>query len=687
MAGSVTAGKAYVIIQALDRTASGIASANAKVKSFSRSISSVGDQAASQGMALAGSMASLFVAPIAGLAYYADLDRQVRTVQSKMKGTASDVREIEKEIRRLGATTSWTTRQVGDTAVAISAMGLGSKAKTILAPVMNLALATGSDAPQDVAYTLFNAMNALQIPLEQAGQYADILTTAVNGSALTVQEFNESLKPAIGYARDANFSMGEVAAGLMAMANSGIKGSSAGTAMRNFIQRLGTRVKTFEKYGIELFDDQGSYLDFAQIVSNIKSRISDMSSLEKTQFFHKAFGAYGSAGIKAMLNSPDLEKFLSVLENCTDEAEKTAAHMQSGIWGTIKRIESAAYDLGLAFGEVFALPLYNAEQIITGILGKLSSMIQSSKAWIRALYAGFGVLMGIGAVLMGIGIALKIAGFAIGLMSTGLLLFKGILIGVTAIAGALNFLLASASAMLLFMISPLGLALAAVGAMIALFVDFDGLVSQTFGGILTFITKGHLKDAWELLVLGMKAIWLDFCTSIGLVFGEVIKKVLSVWVGAQNAVYGLLGDTESQNQNNQWLKEFNTTLDSVITADYQANLDRQAKLKEKLQEANEADAIPLADLANLDDTTVKLPEATNKMAEAVQESLKGGAGAIAQMTTALKGTESFMHTFQSNLANARGEGVEEELLDTNKAMLDVMTDMRDGLQDEGIIGL
>lgn len=649
--GSVAAGRAYVLIQALDKTKAGIASANQSIQQMSKKFNDRAAAMTGQAMSAAASIGAVFTAPAAGLFAYSEFEKDMLTVQAKLHGSAEDYREVEKEVRRLGRTTAWTLDQVSKNAVTMSSQGLNKdQMRELLAPSLDLAMAVGSDSPADVTHTLLTTMHSLQADFSESARYADIFTTAVNGSALTMDSFAESLKMAAPFAKSAGVSIEELSAGLMAMANAGVEGSLAGTSMKNFLSRLAQRDKVFQEAGVQVFNEDGSFKDFAQIFTDIQAAVSTMSEKDRMNFIRKAFGMYGAAGISNMLNSRDMGKFLSVLQNCEGEAKKTAEHMQSGVWGTLKRIGSAAYDLAVTFGSVISPAMTAMETTIVKILNGFNGWTESNGKWLTLILTGAAGLIGISAVLAVIGIGLKVIGVSIGLISVSLLAVRTILAGIFGIAFSIPAIFAAIAA-----------------EMLLLWTNFGAIFGETFNGIADLVAQGRLGDAWELLVAGMKTAWYDFVYWIKSLFQGVINSCVAAGVKLQNAIAWLRGDQATINENNRWLKEFYSTVDANLKVEKEENDKRIAALKKKVADAKKEnqpftpnnveklneEAFPLPE------PQIVLPESPTIDPDAVISLAGGGVEDLVQMSTVYRNSESFWSTFFQNLQNSKEESAAE----------------------------
>lgn len=100
-----------------------------------------------------------------------------------------------------------------------------------------LATATGTDLPRatEIAGSTLRAFN---MDASQMQRITDVMASSFNKTALDVTSFGEAMKYVAPNAAAANISLEETVAMLGTLANNGIKGSMAGTALRRIVQDL-----------------------------------------------------------------------------------------------------------------------------------------------------------------------------------------------------------------------------------------------------------------------------------------------------------------------------------------------------------------------------------------------------------------------------------------------------------------
>ncbi len=145
---------------------------------------------------------------------------------------------MTEKAKELGATTSFTASQVAEGMTALGRMGFNSsEIDGAIQGMLNLSIATGTDLAQ-ASEIAANNMRVFGMNTSQMTDIADLLAFTANGSAQTLEDLGEALKTAGPIAARAGVSLKGTAAQLGVLANMGIRGSMAGTAIARSYKRL-----------------------------------------------------------------------------------------------------------------------------------------------------------------------------------------------------------------------------------------------------------------------------------------------------------------------------------------------------------------------------------------------------------------------------------------------------------------
>ena len=175
---------------------------------------------------------------------------------------------------------------------------LGLSTKEIIASteaIVNLATATGEDLAKS-ADTVGSVLRIYNITAAESGKVTDIMAGAFNTSALALDNFTEAIKYVGPVAHNAGLSLEQTSAMLGVLADSGIRGSMAGTSLRKIISDLGKgaapeltrRLREMAAAGItgaDAMDEVGrtAYASLLILANNTPKIDAQTKALEKTE--------------------------------------------------------------------------------------------------------------------------------------------------------------------------------------------------------------------------------------------------------------------------------------------------------------------------------------------------------------------------------------------------------------------
>lgn len=148
------------------------------------------------------------------------------------------------------------------------------------------------------------------------------------------------------------------------MANAGVKGGEAGTALNAIMTRLATNTKgcadELEKYGVSIYDSQGNMNSLSDILTGLSAVWDNLTDQEQanlaktiagTNQYSKLQTIMAGCSEQAAKGGQSFSDYASALENCSGTAGKMAGTMLDNLNGKMTLFESAADGLEIAVGE------------------------------------------------------------------------------------------------------------------------------------------------------------------------------------------------------------------------------------------------------------------------------------------------------------------------------------------------
>ncbi len=402
---SIIAGAAFVKI-GMDSAelTKGLKESQSRMKRFIAGINEWGTQV--------GLISAIVQAPfLKAVQIFSDFDLKMRQVKAITGATGRAFDELSEKARALGRATSFTTAEVANGMVALGRLGFSVKeVKDAIKPVMNLAKATGDDLAV-AAQVAGNQMRVFGLDSSHLGDITDVVVTTVNKSAQTLNDFAEAAVKAGPNFANTGSDIREMSASLGVLANMGIRGALAGTALSRSVKRLADpRVKSFLRtFGIDVEDAQRNMRPLHETLADVAKVMSTLSHAERIHIAEEIFEVRGSlAGLPLSVNAAAIDEFLQQLRNCGGEAARVAKEMDSGIYGAIKRMESAFNDLYITIGKLWSFDFSDT-------IAKITQFVNSVNNASGAVGTLLGFVMQFGTYSLAFGVMAK--GFSMWLYS------------------------------------------------------------------------------------------------------------------------------------------------------------------------------------------------------------------------------------------------------------------------------
>ena len=514
--GNVRAGRAFVEIM-LDQSGleKGLKAAQSRRRSFGASIASAGAKMLG--------VAAVAGAPLAMAAKtFAGFDDEMRMVRAVTGATEAEFGRLTETAERLGRETSFTAREVAQGMTAMGRMGFKAGEIDAATPaVLNLARATGTDLGE-AAEIAANNMRVFGIASSDMAKAVDILTATANGSAQTLSDLSEGLKMAGPQAAAAGEDIRNVAASLGVLANMGIKGSLAGTALRKaYSQFANVKIqKKLAEFDISTVDRNGNLRAMPDIMADIAKAMVTMPSARKLAFAEEIFDLRGAlAGLQLGGSIDQLNSFIDMLHNCGGTAKETAEEMDKGVGGALRRLQSALEGVQIAVGRVMGDAVAPYMDRISGMLNRLAEWAKAHKEVVVMMAKVIGIVAASGAALVALGVAFRTIAFAVGTLNT---VFAAMRIAVLAPVAAVRILI-GAHHLLTTAIAVTKTAALACWAAISSPALLAGVA---IAAVVAAVWK--LTGAWDVCADAISSLWVDCAAAfkgIGGVFTETWETV------------------------------------------------------------------------------------------------------------------------------------------------------------------
>lgn len=304
---------------------------------------------------------------------------------------ALNLKEIKTAAREAGATTVFTAEQSAKALDFLARAGFTSaEAMGSLRSMINLSIATGEDFAS-VADWSSDLLGAFGLAVDDTSQKInnlnrlnDVLVKTANSANVTVENMFETMKDIGPIASGVlKVSLEDVAAQTAILGNSGIKGTTAMTALKNAYLNLaapvGDGAEILKAFNTTLKDGKGGVRTLTDVLTELDRKMTarNLDPVDRARVMDAIFGKRAIAGAQnLMANIRNVEEFKKVLQEAGGTAQKTADIMQQSLGNQVTKLGSAFVDLGfeiLGGEEKFKSFVTSA----TDRVNKLASLIKS----------------------------------------------------------------------------------------------------------------------------------------------------------------------------------------------------------------------------------------------------------------------------------------------------------------------
>ena len=379
-------------------------------------------------------------------------EEAMSTVEALSQANALEMAALSAEAKELGATTKFTAKESAD-AMGYMAMA-GWDATDMLQGmdgVLQLAAASGEDLAM-VSDIVTDSLSAFGLTAKDTAHFSDVLAAAATNSNTNVAIMGETFKMSASVAGALGYSIEDVAVAMGLMANSGVKGSIAGTALRNTFNGLLEGVTltgaAFGEYEYCAVRADGTMKDFGSTIDELRGYFDQMTEAERVNNAQAIAGQRGYNGLLAILNATD-EDYTSLtnsINNCTGAAQRMSNVKLDNMNGQLTLMKSAWDALKTTIGKQFIPEMRTLYEVGTDVFAGVDKFVQDNPGVIKGIAAASVVIGTVTLALTGYSVAAKVAAAASALLSASIP-GVNIIMGVTAaVAGVVGVVTALATA-------------------------------------------------------------------------------------------------------------------------------------------------------------------------------------------------------------------------------------------------
>jgi TP901 family phage tail tape measure protein len=520
-----TLGEAVIkVIADLSNFTANMNKAGAQMKAFGQGVQKVGSSLTAVGVAAATAGAALLAmwapAIIAGAQFeqsMAGVKAVMGDLQSGTELATQNFERLNEKAKELGSTTKFSASQVAEAMEFLGLAGFTTEqALTGVGDVLALASAGALDLARasDIAS---DSMSAFGLTAADIGRVADVFAAAAAASNTSVEQLSEAMKFGAPVAAGFGQSIEETAAAMGILANQGIKGSAAGTAIGQVFANLASRMENADEvlrqYGSSFDAVDPSIRSLSEIVDEFRRINIDAAD---------SMNILGIRGGRAMLalqnaSKTELGAVRDAINGAAGAAERMAAIRFDTVQGNFIAFKSAVEGLQVSVFESIAPVLREVIKTSTEVVNRIKAWVEANQPLVQQI---FKITTGIGSFLLALGLILIPLGFIITQVGAVIATLGALAAQVTVVGAAIAA----------------GIGAVAIPIIAAFIANWDKL-AKAFNALWIGIIKPVIDGLRE----GFASAWNDFLKPAFDALKTAIGELIDIWVD----LFGVLGEGES----------------------------------------------------------------------------------------------------------------------------------------------
>lgn len=276
--------------------------------------------------------------------------------QKNADGSASAMDILSAKALQMGAKTKFSAMEAADAFSYMAMAGWDTQSMLEgIEGIMYLAGATG----EDLALTsdiVTDALTAFGMAASDTSRFVDVLAQTANRSNTDVAMMGETFQYVAPLAGALGYSVEDTAVAIGLMANSGIKASNAGTALRSLFTNLAKPTDSMtiamEKLGISLTDSSGEMKTLDALMREMRGAFSELTESQKAQYAATIAGKMGMSGLLAIVNASedDFNKLTAAMGESAGAAKAMYDVANDNLIGRLTILKSTLESIAIAFG-------------------------------------------------------------------------------------------------------------------------------------------------------------------------------------------------------------------------------------------------------------------------------------------------------------------------------------------------
>lgn len=306
----------------------------------------------------------------------AEFSKEVATLKATIGGTAEQMSALREQAKLVGSSTSFSLAEVAKAQRVLAQAGLEAQDILRATPdVLKFAQAGDFKNLEDAAELLVDVSSQTGKTAKDFKQLSDVMVATADTSTTSAQQLAFGYKYSATLAKEMGTEFKETSAALALLTNNGIKGESAGTALRGMMMSLlnptNEAEKLFKKLGFNLNELNPAANGLIPALSKLQEKAISMPDLAAL------FGTEGATAASILTKQYDkLGGMIAKIGDSAGITDKKSKVMSDNLKAAIASIGSAAEAAAVEISDRIGFEEFakNASQNISGVIGELSGL-------------------------------------------------------------------------------------------------------------------------------------------------------------------------------------------------------------------------------------------------------------------------------------------------------------------------
>ena len=300
-----------------------------------------------------------------------DFDKAMAQVAATSGKSVDEIGELRDFALEMGSSTAFSATEAAEALNYMALAGYDANTSMEMLPtVLNLAAAGGMDLAS-ASDMVTDAQTALGLSLDETRTMVDEMAKTSSTTNTSVSQLGAAFLTIGGNAKTLKGGTAELSQVLGILADNGIKGSEAGTHLRNILLNLTPKTDeaaaAWESLGVKAYDANGNLRSMDEIFGDLSQSLDGMTSEERTNKLSAMFNKTDLAAVNALLDteSDRWDEVAGAIDGATGSAEAMANTQLDNLSGDVTLFKSALEGAQIAMSDQLTPTLRDFVQLGT----------------------------------------------------------------------------------------------------------------------------------------------------------------------------------------------------------------------------------------------------------------------------------------------------------------------------------